>query len=228
MSCTADDRVSPHGIDRLHPPDEAPSSLPSSFTECLSFNFPLAFAFLSHLNDQFKSGTISLLPQVFPSFHQNSLPLRPSAAPRPDTTSHSEAAMAAKASPTQVKGSSLPTTKAKSPHPQEQKAHAFLVLAPTQSASYPLARVTTTSANVIVESNDKSSPTSPSVVTSPLLAPAPKPTTTTSTDGNEFLAADKSSRSSSISSDGARTRFLKLGPVHWGGEPGVGDWAEGN
>ncbi len=47
---------------------------------------------------------------------------------------------------------------------------------------------------------------------------------------DEIAAALKTTRSSStstVSSEGlGRNRFLKLGPVHWGGTPGVSDWAD--
>ncbi len=44
----------------------------------------------------------------------------------------------------------------------------------------------------------------------------------------EAEAAAKHRRSSSLASDesGAKLRFLKLGPVHWGVGDGKGDWSD--
>lgn len=91
----------------------------------------------------------------------------------------------------------------------------FLSLAPVQSASYPRSQPPTPAAT---KSGD-------APILSPALASPPKNGTGPSAD--EIAAVLKARRSSSVSSDGSeKKRFLKLGPVFWGGEPGVGDWAE--
>lgn len=128
-------------------------------------------------------------------------------------------------------------TKGKVEQPQQagglstsvQKPLAFLVLVPEQSASYPLSRPTSTPSrrgSTDSDNKDQSRPTT--TVNSPVISPAINPATSTSAvnDPGVIVIANKSSRSSSMSSNGERTRFLKLGPVYWGGERGVGDWSE--
>jgi len=92
----------------------------------------------------------------------------------------------------------------------------FLSLAPVHSNTYPAAQQTTASASATTAAAKPSSPTSPSSTT----APATLPLDTT---------AEKTRRSSSMSSTSSGLnpqRFLKLGPVFYGGEPGVPDYAE--
>jgi hypothetical protein len=103
-----------------------------------------------------------------------------------------------------------PTNSSPSLSPTGQEtAHTFLSLAPTTSASYPVA---------------KSPPKSP--VQAPTIPT--QQTTSAETVSAVIPESVKTRRSSSLSSDGsAKRRFLKLGPVH-GGEAGegLGDWSE--
>lgn len=97
----------------------------------------------------------------------------------------------------------------------------FLTLAPVTSASYPKRPTTSSSASKfktapVVDQVDDFIPTERA---SPTIGYAD-----TTADEIEFML--KSRRSSSVSSAESfgRPRFLKLGPVHWGGEPGVPDF----
>jgi hypothetical protein len=47
-------------------------------------------------------------------------------------------------------------------------------------------------------------------------------------EGTKQAESNVKRRASSLSSDGAKSRVLKLGPVHWGEHPGdhKGDWHE--
>jgi len=98
----------------------------------------------------------------------------------------------------------------------------FLALAPITSASYPTRpRASSTSVfkgetTAIVDRPDDFIPTE---MASPTVGSA-------DTTAEEIKYMLKSRRSSSVSSSESfgRPRFLKLGPVHWGGEPGVPDF----
>ncbi|KAF8415112.1 hypothetical protein EV426DRAFT_579118 [Tirmania nivea] len=90
-----------------------------------------------------------------------------------------------------------------------QRPVTFLSLAPVQSASYPKA---------------PTSPASTSPVEQSLAAAvteAPKPTDNIITGPSAQFTARRHSSTSSVSSQ----RFLKLGPVHWGGNSGEDDYA---
>ncbi|KAH0542639.1 hypothetical protein FGG08_002962 [Glutinoglossum americanum] len=94
----------------------------------------------------------------------------------------------------------------------QQPLHSFLCLAPVQSASYPpQPSVGAASPNVMKATPDTGVPTPPGDLVL----------------GAEVSQAMKFRRSSSVSSDGVGPRrFLKLGPVFSGGQPGVGDYAD--
>jgi len=101
------------------------------------------------------------------------------------------------------------TSREVQPHEQTTCSHGiplrqtFLVLAPVCSSSFPAKPTETRSSSV-------SAP-----------APAKKPQTF------EVQPLQKERRSSSASSSSSgRYRFLKLGPVHFGGEPGELDYVE--
>ncbi|KAI9785938.1 MAG: hypothetical protein M1839_008204 [Geoglossum umbratile] len=96
----------------------------------------------------------------------------------------------------------------------EQPFHSFLSLAPVQSASYPVQPTTGAAFPDVAKATapDSGVPTPPRGLV--LLA-------------EEVTRVEKSRRSSSVSSEGiSPRRFLKLGPVFGGGEPGVGDYAD--
>ena len=83
--------------------------------------------------------------------------------------------------------------------------HKFLVLAPVLSATYPIQPV---ASQLSLDSlaADSTSKTNQAVFVNPI---------------------QKERRSSSVeSSDFSSPRFLKLGPIHFGGEPGQSDFAE--
>ncbi|KAK0117970.1 hypothetical protein ONS95_012281 [Cadophora gregata] len=88
------------------------------------------------------------------------------------------------------------------------QSHAFLYLAPTTSASYPLSKASPAAKVVSAESK-------PAVTEEALALATPA------------VPVEKTRRSSSLSSDGSfmqKRRFLKLGPVHFGVSDG--DWSE--
>ncbi|EON69021.1 hypothetical protein W97_08279 [Coniosporium apollinis CBS 100218] len=86
-----------------------------------------------------------------------------------------------------------------SPDARPRRDSTFLALAPTQSNSFP------------------ASPPSMSPRNSVAAVDAVEPA----------LGMETKRRSSSVSSgEAGRARFLKLGPVHYGGEMGVSDYAE--
>lgn len=92
----------------------------------------------------------------------------------------------------------------------------FLVLAPVQSSTYPAAPPTTAA-------------TSPAVAVLNPSAPVSSVRAVAAATSQAIATTEKSRRSSSISSTNSGLnpqRFLKLGPVFYGGEPGVGDYAE--
>jgi hypothetical protein len=96
----------------------------------------------------------------------------------------------------------------------EQPLHSFLSLAPVQSASYPL--------------QPTAGAASPNVAKATIPdGGIPNPPRDLVLSAEEITRAEKTRRSSSVSSEGiSPRRFLKLGPVFWGGEPGVGDYAD--
>jgi hypothetical protein len=86
----------------------------------------------------------------------------------------------------------------------------FLTLIPVQSASFPASPESTAS------STAEASPEQTTLKSDPVPA-------------EEVAAALKNSRSDSVSSAGsskAEFRYLKLGPVFWGGVPGVSDYVD--
>ncbi|KAI9705836.1 MAG: hypothetical protein M1836_005242 [Candelina mexicana] len=100
----------------------------------------------------------------------------------------------------------------------------FLTLAPVQSASYPTSPVSTS--NTSKRSSEQVTP-GPSISIPAIASPSEN---TTGPSAAEIAVALKTTRSSSTSTvdseSTGRNRFLKLGPVHWGGNPGVSDWAD--
>jgi hypothetical protein len=99
----------------------------------------------------------------------------------------------------------------------------FLTLAPVISASYPTRpRITSPGPKVdkVDHANfDRVDDFIPAEMASPTVGSA-------DTTAEEIEYMLKTRRSSSVSSADSfgRPRFLKLGPVHWGGEPGVPDF----
>ena len=92
--------------------------------------------------------------------------------------------------------------------------HSFLSLAPVQSASYPVQVATGAASPNVAKATapDSGVPTPPGDLV---------------LSAEEVTRVEKTRRSSSVSSEGiSPRRFLKLGPVFWGGEPGVGDYAD--
>jgi len=83
-------------------------------------------------------------------------------------------------------------------------AHSFLSLVPIQSDSYPSSTASSTASTP----SDKA----PEIVSPRMNA----------VDQELAAVPEKTRRSSSVSSG----RFLKLGPIHFGGEPGVSDFAD--
>jgi hypothetical protein len=93
---------------------------------------------------------------------------------------------------------------------------AFLILAPVMSSDYP------TPASSRASSLASTKPSAP-VLAGELSGSAID--MTESAEASEQIKKDR--RSSSTSSYGAfRRRFLKLGPVHNGGDPGVSDYVD--
>lgn len=84
-----------------------------------------------------------------------------------------------------------------------QRPITFLSLAPVQSASYPKA------------------PQSPVAAAAPAATEAAKPADNIITGPSAQFTSRRHSSTSSIGSQ----RFLKLGPVHWGGNSGEDDYA---
>jgi len=95
---------------------------------------------------------------------------------------------------------------------RQRRPSNFLVLAPVTSESYPA--MPKRRASVSSEKNE-------SAIESPLLGP------TDDVIPVEPMAIKtrRSTSVSSTSSEGRRLRFLKLNPVHWGGEQGEDDYA---
>ncbi|KAF3934205.1 hypothetical protein ABW20_dc0107615 [Dactylellina cionopaga] len=99
---------------------------------------------------------------------------------------------------------------------RQRRPSNFLVLAPVTSESYPTApkpRRTT------ITFSDKSN--EEAITLSPELGPA----TDVVPVEPMVLKTRRSTSMSSTSSEGRRLRFLKLNPVHWGGEEGEDDYA---
>jgi len=92
----------------------------------------------------------------------------------------------------------------------EEGLHSWLSLAPIHSASYPMNPHKATT-----EKTEKIADAAASLSTDQTVAPAPKERT-----------SSISSAGSSTSSGFIKLRFLKLSPVHGGGEPGVSDYVE--
>jgi hypothetical protein len=87
----------------------------------------------------------------------------------------------------------------------------FLVLAPEQSDSYPKESASRSSSMASAEK--------------PVLNTSAVDTTTS--EEPLVVVTQKTRRSSSISSDGSTSRrFLRLGPVHFGGDPLESDFVE--
>jgi hypothetical protein len=86
----------------------------------------------------------------------------------------------------------------------------FLKLVPVQSASYPKVPL-------------KSPELAPSAIPSSILEVAPMSPPLSPTDSE--LKPSPIRRASSVSSVSDKQRFLKLGPVFWGGVPGEDDFA---
>jgi len=100
------------------------------------------------------------------------------------------------------------------PSVTEQPLHSFLSLAPVQSASYPLQPTTGAASPNVAKATAPDSG-------------IPNPPRDLVLSAEEVTRVTKTRRSSSASSAGiGPKRFLKLGPVFWGGEPGVGDYAD--
>jgi len=110
--------------------------------------------------------------------------------------------------------SSIPITKEQDvPASHLRRGSAFLVLTPVLSNSYPAIPAVSRSTSIASESAASAEEASPTV------------DTTTVAEIESVLK--KTRRSSSVSSTGSgRARYLRLGPVHWGGEPGVPDFVE--
>ncbi|KAF2091097.1 hypothetical protein K490DRAFT_62423 [Saccharata proteae CBS 121410] len=103
-----------------------------------------------------------------------------------------------------------------SPASADRRESIFLALAPVSSSNYPVTPMGTSPINA--GASDGAAPVSP---TEELASPAVK--------APEMSVTKKERRSSSVSSNsssGAPFKFLKLGPVHFGGEPGGSDFAE--
>ncbi|KAK4956895.1 hypothetical protein LTR28_005867 [Elasticomyces elasticus] len=116
---------------------------------------------------------------------------------------------------------STPSTRAAAANIASQHGTStFLDLSPTQSATFPPPAPSSTTDNSAAPNADKDS-------SDDVLGPLATPSALSPIELAEQLAKKRrSSSTSSASSAGDKTRFLKLGPVHFGGEPGVGDFAE--
>lgn len=88
--------------------------------------------------------------------------------------------------------------------------HTFLSLAPATSASYPTRRSCSESPKQ-------------AVIDAPIAAALEEKKVPTAQEMEDRL---KTRRSSSLSSDGSKMRFLRLGPVHHGEGDALGDWSE--
>jgi len=93
---------------------------------------------------------------------------------------------------------------------QQRRPSNFLVLAPVTSASYPAmpkrrSSVSSVKKEDVIATDDIVGPTADII---PIV-----------------MKTRRSTSVSSTSSEGRRLRFLKLNPVHWGGEEGEDDYA---
>jgi len=98
----------------------------------------------------------------------------------------------------------------------------FLALAPITSASYPTRPRTSSTSIPKGETTpivDRADDFIPAEMASPTVGSAD-----TTADEIKFMLKTRRSSSVSSSESFGRPRFLKLGPVHWGGEPGVPDF----
>ncbi|KAF2664084.1 hypothetical protein BT63DRAFT_100631 [Microthyrium microscopicum] len=89
----------------------------------------------------------------------------------------------------------------------------FLVLAPESSSGFP--------------KEDSRSSSMSSTASKPILDNvAVDGSAIDTTAPADLVVPVKDRRSSSVSSNGSARRFLKLGPVHFGGDPKESDWVE--
>lgn len=97
----------------------------------------------------------------------------------------------------------------------------FLTLAPVTSASYPSRPRISSTASKSSDSSivDRVDDFIPAERASPTVGSAD-----TTAEEIEYMLKKRRSSSVSSSESFGRARFLKLGPVHWGGEPGVPDF----
>jgi len=102
---------------------------------------------------------------------------------------------------------------------RQRRPSNFLVLTPVLSDSYPSAPKV--GRRPVITFPAKGESTEEAIASSPLLSP------TTDVIPVEPMAVKtrRSTSVSSTSSEGRRLRFLKLNPVHWGGEEGEDDYA---
>jgi hypothetical protein len=99
---------------------------------------------------------------------------------------------------------------------RQRRPSNFLVLAPVTSESYPTApKQRRPSTSFSTQSNEEAISTSPELGPTADLVPVEP----------MALKTRRSTSMSSTSSEGRRLRFLKLNPVHWGGEEGEDDYA---
>ncbi|KAF2839428.1 hypothetical protein M501DRAFT_1016509 [Patellaria atrata CBS 101060] len=126
----------------------------------------------------------------------------------------------------QPSSSSVRSQSTPAPPALERRGSSFLSLSPIASDSYPLLRRPSTFLVLSPKASGSSYPVTP-LVSPPAVNSTVNPLSLVPEVGNQTVQAPLHRRSSSVSSDGsARPRFLKLGPVHFGGEQGVGDFAE--
>jgi len=99
----------------------------------------------------------------------------------------------------------------------------FLTLAPVISASYPARPRTIPSAPKAAKVDHANFDREDDFIPAEMASPTVGSADTTAEEIEYMLKKRRSSSVSSTESFG-RPRFLKLGPVHWGGEPGVPDF----
>ncbi|KAF3151689.1 hypothetical protein TWF225_001625 [Orbilia oligospora] len=99
---------------------------------------------------------------------------------------------------------------------RQRRPSNFLVLAPVTSESYPSApRPQRATIMTYSKDNEEAIASSPELGPSAAILPVEP----------MVLKTRRSTSVSSTSSEGRRLRFLKLNPVHWGGEEGEDDYA---
>lgn len=98
---------------------------------------------------------------------------------------------------------------------RQRRPSNFLVLAPVTSESYPSAPRPRRAIITYSKDNEEAIAASPELGPSTDLVPVEP----------MVLKTRRSTSISSTSSEGRRLRFLKLNPVHWGGEEGEDDYA---